>query len=326
MGDEGTSIVDYCRAREALRRAQVSTRDARAEQVDAERTLGGLLTESMRRHDVECLALPHGGYARLVQPARRAPPLKTEDEALALVDDVARHVTEVPAEGLPAAVVKLVQRRARERGGGDGAAPPPPPPPRVRVVQKMPQRRGSADGAPPRVTEPAMAPTETRVLTEQFSEACRERRAAREELQPLRAEQRRTEEALLPALTAPATVRMETPTGAARVLHVVRCAAPPSRRTTGYGIRRVSALVRRAAADASKERHTFDEVLRARFAHLLRTEEAEAREATDAAPPAPKMRLKVVRLPAGAEALAARAVERKEEEEAGAPPAQPGSL
>ena len=53
-------VVDYCRARDALQRAEAATRNVRAEQADAERTLGGLLTAAMVRHNTECLAVPTG--------------------------------------------------------------------------------------------------------------------------------------------------------------------------------------------------------------------------------------------------------------------------
>ena len=77
---EGTTtdsaLLAYCTARERLRRAEVASKEERAEQLDAERTLRGLLTDSMQRHAVSCMTVPGPGdgtarYVRLSAATRR---------------------------------------------------------------------------------------------------------------------------------------------------------------------------------------------------------------------------------------------------------------
>ena len=117
-------MVAYCRARERLRARERETRDERAEQNDAQRTIGGLLGESMARHNVECVALPPSitaeggvGYVQLVRPGRRACAVRSVEDALSLLDGgVATCLPDVPREALPAAVARLVlTRRTRPR-------------------------------------------------------------------------------------------------------------------------------------------------------------------------------------------------------------------
>ena len=199
-----TVLVDFCRARERLRAAEHATREERAEQNDAQRTLGSLLSDSMTRHGVTCVAIapPGGGagalqYARVVEGGRRAVVLRTREDALALLGEgVARALAEVPLEELPRAVPRLLLERARAKGA--------PTPARVRLVARPP-RAGAL--------EAAHAPPETRRLSEEFSRAVGECRATRAALKPLREEVRRCEAAAAPAVAAAgvASVRLERP-------------------------------------------------------------------------------------------------------------------
>tara|TARA_B110000046_G_scaffold155871_1_gene166397 strand:- start:699 stop:1541 length:843 start_codon:yes stop_codon:yes gene_type:complete len=262
MSDE--ALVAYCEARDAVQRHERATREARTEQVDAERTLGGLLSESMARHAVACVPAGEGRYVRLAPAARRAMAVKTEEDALSLVEDVARHVRDVPAEELPAAVVALVRERARARG-------PPPGPPRVRVLSKLPVRLPAP---------PPLAPAETQRLLAPYLEARRERAEARAALAPLRAARKRTEAALLPQLHGVATVRMAAPApasdgaaqaAAARTLRV-EVAPPRAARSSSsaLGVRALLELVRAATEEAAADRVGFDAALRAAVARRLR--------------------------------------------------------
>ena len=175
--------VEFRRARERLRAAERATRDERAEQNDAQRTLGSLLSDSMARHRVTCVAIAPPGsdgplqYARILEGGRRAVTLRTREDVLALLDDgVTRALAEVPLEEMPLAVPRLLRERARARGT--------PTPARVRLVARPP--RGGA-------IEAAHTSTETRQLSEQYSVAVNECRATRAALKPLRAEMRRRE-------------------------------------------------------------------------------------------------------------------------------------
>ena len=112
------AIVEFCSARERYLSAQRSTKEERAEQADAHRTIGGLLKESMTRHEVPCVAVPGANgtvsYVRASLCAGRSKRLRCDEDVLALLSDVASHVTDVSAEDLPEAIVRLVRMRARE--------------------------------------------------------------------------------------------------------------------------------------------------------------------------------------------------------------------
>lgn len=256
----GQQVVAFCHAREALQRAQRMARDGMVERREAAKAVGSMLRESMERHGVPCLpapAAPDGGarYVRLVPGAKRACPLRTDEDALALVEDVARHVEHVPAEELPTAVAALVRARARERG-------PPPGPPRV-VLGKTAARTPKT--APPL---PAVPPAETQRLADEFVQAQAERAEAAAPVQAARAEYRAAERALLPALSEPATVRVQRPGGAAQTLSVRRL--DPPARPARLGVRMLLPLVREAAARAAKHRGPgFDGALRESLAELL---------------------------------------------------------
>lgn len=264
------TLVVFCRTREALKARERATRDDRAEQADAERTLRGLVTESMSRHDVECVSLGDSRYVQLVRPSRRACPLKTVDDVLALLDDdVAPQVEDVPAEALPDAVAKLVVARARARG-------PSPPPARAQLLTK---KRG-CNVTP---VDQLLAPPETQHFLAQYTEAHRERREALAEMKPLREAHKQAAQALLPQLAAPASVQVtrqaaanttadDPPPPPPRTLHLERRAAK-STASRGMGLRRVSKVLRAAAALAATDRAHFDDGLRAHVARLLSEEE-----------------------------------------------------
>lgn len=248
-------ILAFCEAREAVRVAEAATKELRAEQNDAVRTVGSLLSESMTRHEVKCVGTD-SGRVRLVQSARRSMPIKTEEDALSLVDDVARHLTHVPAEALPVEVSKLVHERAKERG-------PPPGPPRVALV------KNSSTGK--NVTDVALAPRETQQLVSQYVGAHAERAQGAAQLAPLRKAKRDAERTLAPLLASqgpaivqvlrsgnPRNVRLETSTTTAA-----------STTTQRLGIRMLLPLVRLAAVEAAKTREVFDAELKAHLKRLL---------------------------------------------------------
>ena len=164
--------------------AQRASKDTRAEQADAQRTIGALLRDSMAHEGVVCIAVPGDApgaptrYVRALRPSSSAPgarrcvvrSLKTVEDVLALVEDVGRHMVSVSAEQLPDAVAKLVLARAREPVAGvaaTAAAPTAPPVASLRFV-----KRPRSDE---RVVPLDVAPRETRHLTQQYAKACEER-------------------------------------------------------------------------------------------------------------------------------------------------------
>ena len=221
------AILEFCKAREALRMADRETRSDRAEQNDAERTIGGLLCESMMRHDVSYLTVPSTAhaperYARVRQPPRRACRIKTVEDAVSLVTDVARHVSDIPAEDLPNAVSKLVQERARDRG-------PPPGPPRVTIVTRPPAKKRPKSDAED-VRTPYTGTAETQRLFQQYVGAHQERQETRGRMRILREDVKAAETRLLPTLSNPVTVQMSKPNGKGNVLMRLERALPPTPR------------------------------------------------------------------------------------------------
>lgn len=271
-------LVTFCAARERLKRFEAETKEERAEQNDAHRTLGGLLSESMTRHNVTCVALepsaedPTLRYAHLVRGSKRMRPLKTKEDVMALVGDLSRHVASVPREDLPNAVATLVATRAR-------ANSLPPLPPRVRVSTRPP----TASSKQP-VVQASLAPAETRALTEQFDAAVRERTRTTQTLRPLRAAVREAQSTLLSLLTPDATPeRIEalplpsqdlekedetTPRKKRKVLEV-QCVTTQPRRRSSYGIRDVCAKVKAVVARFEGERDALDAFVLAELPRVL---------------------------------------------------------
>ena len=278
------ALLTYCRSREILKRRERETKESRAEQADAERTLGGLLAESMQRNALECMPAPGGeGFVRLAPPAARPCKLRTEEDVLSLLDGVDRAVEDVPAERLPRVIVKVVQERARDRAREQ--QPHQTPPPRVRMV-KAPT--GSVHHGP--------LPLETRTLATQYTTAFQERREALDAMKPLRAAYRAAEAALKPVLEGTESVRMEVD-GASKVLQVCKVERPSSKSFSGsssgsssggLGIRRVLKLLKEAAEEVCGEKRE-ELIPRLRESLLLKIRSAPPPSASE-----PTQRVKVV--------------------------------
>lgn len=272
------AVVAFCEARRVVQAAERASKDERAEQNDATRTLGGLLGESMQRHEVQCVAVPtptgEVRYVKVATAARRSCPVKTDEDALSLIEDVASHLRDVPAEGLPNAVIKLVRQRARDRG-------PPPPPPRATVVTRPLKRH---------TTDLAGSPNETKRLMEDFVQAHHDRQTTRDTLKPLRERFRAARASLVNTLEAPVTVRMDANVSNARVtrtLCVERVPSSAKPRPPTLGLRTFLDVLHTAAQAASEERRDrFDQALRRHVVHGLST--FRAQPSTE-----PKPRIKV---------------------------------
>lgn len=228
-------MVSFCAARERLRTAEHESRDERAEQNDAQRTLSGLLLDSMQRHQVACVAvpateaLPGGGYVYLPPPTRRACALKTPQDVMPLLRDITRTLTDVAEADLPDAVSRAVLRRAREQG-------------ELRPARPRVQAR------PPRQSVVHVPPNETKRLSEQFATAVEECRDTRRRLKPLRDAVRESERNVLrtvPATTQPTQVQMQRPDGTSGVLHISRAERP---RRASLGVREVCRVVKEVTA------------------------------------------------------------------------------
>ena len=51
------AILEFCKAREEFCHEKRRTKDERAEHFDAEKTLNGLLVESMKKNNIKCICM-----------------------------------------------------------------------------------------------------------------------------------------------------------------------------------------------------------------------------------------------------------------------------
>lgn len=312
-GEQEHVVETFCRTRARALALQRATRDARAEQSDAKRTIGELLRASMERNRVRCVALQGDGppmEARRALAPPRAPPLQTEDEVVALVaDGTERRVRELAAADVPAFVGKLVRERFRARAAGPSKevlrvvkakTPRQPRAPRAASTTSAPSDVGrpvagsdaidATDATQPPPSAPL--PEEVARLATRYATALSEKRHTDAALRPVRAATRDARAQLLDVLTndEPVQVRVDRADGRAsqltltRVTHVAaRASRPPT-----YGIRTVCTVARDAAADVVAQRESdataaaasFEAVLAACVRRRLR----EAARARDAAP------------------------------------------
>ena len=286
-------VVELCRARETHLAAQGETSAARTELADTCRSVGSLLVDSMQRTEQRCVRYTRDDgtvcYARLVPGARRSVALRSADDVVSLLDDVAASVTHVSREDLPAAIARLVETRARSRGA--------PAPARVRIVPRV--------GVREQITEHAQAPREVQTLVTQMSDAHAERAQIRETLKPLRARVREAETRLCAAVGPPSggppsggasgagvapsrgasvappgevdeVVRMQTETSS-RPRAVQVTTELRERRRNIYGIRNVCRCIREAVPDAGERDVDFDARLREAVRRRLAREAEEGR-------------------------------------------------
>lgn len=280
-------LAAFCRARERYLAAQRTTKDARAEQADAQRTLGALLRDSMAEHDVGCIAVPGASageptrYVRVLRPSgasrRVVRPLKTVEDVLSLVEDVSRHMVSVSAEQLPDAIASLVLSRARQPPPVVGEVSPPPPASASLRFVKRPR-------TDEKVVPLEVAPRETRHLTQQYAKACEERSETRARMKPLREALRSAEKALVDDRPAPspssssqndppppsALVHVQHPDGRSLALRVTREEKAVKPRGA-FGIRVVCNLVREAVRRTPRG-DLFDARLREALRSLLEAE------------------------------------------------------
>lgn len=237
--------LEYCRTREALKAAERSTRDERAENADAERTFGRLLASSMIRLSIPCIAVTPENlgderqYVRLVPGPRKPYKISHVSDALRLVENLSRDVSDVASEDLVGAVLKVVQQRARRLA-------PQSPPPRVRLVAKP------AKGT----LECQSIPMEVQTQTSRYVNAFFERQNASRPIGLLRKAHKRAEEALKPHVNAPITVQTHDSRGIAKTMRI-EC-SPSDRRLTDDGTSFEASSVRFSPAAESSNGPSSD--------------------------------------------------------------------
>jgi hypothetical protein len=260
-------LVTFCRARQRYQERQRQTSEERAEVRETFRSVSSLLTESMQRQGQGCIRCVHDDgktiYIRLVQGRRRALAIRTTDDVVRLLDNVATSVTHVSSEDLPDAVARLVESRARAFGTDV--------PTRIAIVPKV--------GTRETIVEQNNTTRELQTLTSQMTRNHVERKRLREEMVPVRREMKTAEQNLCEtandAHEVDGVVQMHTPkrdgshtTNTVSVKTEVR----PKKRNI-FGLRNVCKCVREAVQNVAERDEAFDQRLRSEVLRVFEREQ-----------------------------------------------------
>jgi hypothetical protein len=191
MADSSNSyeqaILEFCKTREELCAEKRKTKDERSEHLDAEKTLNGLLIESMEKNNITCICMGdevgEKKYLRVMPPTKRSIKIKCVDDILELTKDMSRHVDTIPKPELAAAVVSIFKKRALERG-------------QVGSSRLVLAQRGSRGN----ITERTMLSKETLNLSCQYIDAKTELIDGRNRLKRFKNRQADAERKLIPLL------------------------------------------------------------------------------------------------------------------------------
>lgn len=229
-------VVRFCHARQRLRDTLRDTKNERQELYDAQRTVGGLLLESMTRNGVQCVAMPDNRFVRVVNQKARALRIKTVDEGLDLLSGLDAQLQGVLRENIPGEAVKFTKQRICTLSDGDDS---------VEVRKRL-----QITSKQPKSYDPAMLPGEVTRLTKDYTDACSQRLDSTQTLRPLRESQRDTERALLQTMSQPVSVQQRTPDGRAVIMEIAvrREGASESRDFKGIGTRAFVKCVEEEAA------------------------------------------------------------------------------
>ena len=197
------SLLNFMQKRQELRTATRDTKEERGESLEAQRTLNGLLTESMKRHNIDCIATSNG-FVRVVQSTRKAP-IKGPDDVRALLHEIQRMLPDKYDVG---DVLRSVKSRLDNRASIVGPA-------RATFVSQVPKKT--------RVVRHEDVIRETSTLISQYAQANREWRTGNLALKPLREAHREAERVALDRLAEPARVKVCSTNGSEKIVHVTRC-------------------------------------------------------------------------------------------------------
>jgi hypothetical protein len=273
------AVLEFCKTREAVLEMTRNTSTERAELREAHKTLTEHLRTSMQANEVDCVRVASSNappvYLKLTKETRRAAPMRTVEEALELVHDVACHVTHVATEDLPDAIARLVEARARERGTVV--------PPRLQIVPRV--------GVRQKIVEHTYAGDKIATLAAQMEESHVARHAMQERVRPLRKTMKRMEQSLVAQTDAP--VPVDGIVVAMTHAPVKDVDAPPKQRTvrvfaetvrkrarTSLGIRHVCECVRSATAKVVGRGDSFDAQLQTHVKEALSPPSDDAQEET----------------------------------------------
>lgn len=262
-------ILTLCRAREKYNEVKRQTSSERSEIQETHRSVSALLLETMRRSDHDCIRCVQDDgsaiYIQVKKPTRRTKTLKTVEDVMSLLQNVAENVTHVPSEDLPDAIARLVESRAKAQGTEI--------PPKLSIVPRVGIRKT--------IVEHVNAPREIQTLTTQVASNHSEKKRLRELVAPAYNEFKAAQTKVCNHVETSASeldevVQMKTHAVDGTVsktmnmkVSTIQC---PKRRNI-YGIRSVCGYVKEAVPSVPGRGDDFDEQLRTHVRRVIEREQ-----------------------------------------------------
>ena len=88
-------VLRYCHARQKLNDMLRDTKSERQELYDAQRTIGGLLMDSMLRNNITCTTLGDNRFVRVVNQKTGGVRIRTIEEGIGLLSGLRARMTNV---------------------------------------------------------------------------------------------------------------------------------------------------------------------------------------------------------------------------------------
>lgn len=270
-----SALAQFCALNEKARADRLAHK---AERDDARRSKNAtkeLLISSLERSKAAAVALPDETYARLSSTAIRYTALRSEDDVLALFDDLQSQLQIHSANPFAKTTHELFLKKARI-GGGEKS---------ITIVKRVPKDEAIARGA-----EPVR-------LAASFAASCAHARDLSAKSKPLRDALRTATKELAPQISAlPSAPRVvaRDQTGAERGVLSVSVATPSSK-PPNIGARRVGELVKASALmaeGAALDPRDYERVFRQHLRAMLRTSFEELKRANEARARAPRLLVK----------------------------------
>jgi hypothetical protein len=265
------TVIEYCRARQALRDEQGRQKETLEETADARRVHMDLLRESMTKNTLDCVTLPpdadgNARYARLVPAPVQYTTFRSWEDVSPIAGGYQDCIDQVPAADVPGEVVRLfLQRAARPRETA----------PRLVILPKVPHRVQPASPPPAEVTR----------LGRTLHTAMQEYKTCREPIKALRAKTLQAEKQARGTMVDDVPVLLQmSRDGRRRLVNVSKRTS--NARPRSIGIRVIRKAVTDAARYAVHDRANFDARFKERLQELV-TQVLEEKQ------PAPKTTLVV---------------------------------
>lgn len=252
-------VIEFCRARQALKDEQTRRKDTLEETADSKRVTLNRLKQTMVDSALDCVSLPplengEPRYARLVAGPPRYATFRTADDVVRFIPDMAQHLTNTPEVDVPIEVLRIFLERAKREET---------PERRLVIVPKVPAR------VVPASNPPAPVKTASKTLTTAMDEY----KSCRLPIKALRTATRDAERIVENVVKQDAPVLLQmNKNGKRRLLNVSKETKPPPRRS--LGIRRVTRIVQESARYAVHDRINFDLRFSQRIREMVSEEES----------------------------------------------------